>query len=234
MLFQRKCTTLCKNFGRNRRLIYERKIQMPLFDKIRYGIARLFTRKLCAIKGSAIDKTARIGNGAQIVNCKIGRYSYIYGTSAVNTEIGAFCSIASGSHIGSGSHPTDWVSSSPVFYKGRNVLKTNFSQNEYKEYNKTTVGNDVWIGANCNIKGGVTIGDGAIIGMGSVVTKDVPPYEIWAGNPARLIRKRFDDETIEKLLKLEWWNLPDEKLKEIGDFFNDPKKLIEHFEENDK
>ena len=206
-------------------------MKMPIIDNLKYGIARVLNRKPSAIRNSKIHKTAKVGNGAQIVNCKIGRYSYVYGTSAVDTEIGAFCSIAAGSNIGSGSHPTDWVSSSPVFYKGKNVLKTNFSQNEYKEYNKTTIGNDVWIGAKCNIKGGITIGDGAVIGMGSVVTKDIPPYEIWAGNPARCIRKRFDDETIEKLLETKWWTLPDEKLKELGDLFNDPKKLIEYFEE---
>ena len=205
---------------------------MSLIDKMKYGVARVLNRKPNAIRGSVIDKTASVGNGAQIVNCKIGRYSYIYGSSAVETEIGSFCSIAAGTSIGGGSHPTNWVSSSPVFYKGRNVLKTNFSQNEYKEFKKTTIGNDVWIGSNCRIKGGVTIGHGAVIGMGSVVTKDIPPYEIWAGNPAKLIRKRFDDETIEKLLATKWWELPDEKLKEFGDLFNDPKELIKKLEEN--
>ena len=205
---------------------------MSLVDKIKYGVARVLNRKLSAIRGSVIDKTASVGNGAQIVNCRIGRYSYIYGSSAVETEIGSFCSIAAGTSIGGGSHPTDWVSSSPVFYKGRNVLKTNFSQNYYEEYKRTIIGNDVWIGSNCRIKGGVTIGHGAVVGMGSVVTKDIPPYEIWAGNPAKLIRKRFDDETIEKLLATKWWELPDEKLKEIGDLFNDPKELIKYLEEN--
>lgn len=207
---------------------------MPLLDKIRYGMARVLNRKPSAIRGSVIDKTASVGNGAQIVNCKIGRYSYLYGTSAVQTEIGAFCSIASGSTIGGGSHPTDWVSSSPVFYKNRNVLKTNFSQNEYQEFSQTMIGNDVWIGSKCLVKGGVTIGDGAVIGMGSVVTKDVPPYEIWAGNPAKFIRKRFDDETIEKLLEIKWWDFSDEKLAELGDLFHDPKKLIEYIEANEK
>ncbi len=207
---------------------------MSFFDKIKYGIARILNRKPSAIRGSVIDKTASVGNGAQIVNCKIGRYSYIYGTSVVETEMGGFCSIASGTVIGGGGHPTEWVSSSPVFYKGKNVLKTNYSHNEYKEFKKTVIGNDVWIGSKCLVKGGITIGDGAVIGMGSVVTKDVPPYEIWAGNPARCIKKRFDDETIEKLLKIKWWDLPDEKLKELGDMFNDPKKLIEYFEENEK
>lgn len=200
---------------------------MPLLDKFKYGIARVLNRKPCAIIGSVIDKRAKVGNGAQIVNCNIGKYTYIYGTSVVNAKVGAFCSIAAGSSIGGGSHPTDWVSSSPVFYKGRNVLKKNFSHNEYLEYKETVVGNDVWIGSKCNIKGGVTIGDGAVIGMGSIVTKNVPPYEIWAGNPAKPIRKRFDDETIEKLLELKWWDWPDEEIKKLGDCFDNPERLFE-------
>ena len=207
---------------------------MRLFNKFKYNLARLLNRRVSAIRGSTIDKTASIGNGAQIVDSTVGRYSYIYETSVVQADVGAFCSIATGTSIGGGSHPTDWTSTSPVFYKGRNVLKTNFSQNEYSEYKKTEIGNDVWIGAKCLIKGGVTIGDGAVIGMGSVVTKDIPPYEIWAGNPAKFIRKRFDDETIEKLLKIKWWDLPDEDLKKLGDMFGDPQKIIKHFEENAK
>lgn len=74
--------------------------------------------------------------------------------------------------------------------------------------------------------GGVTIGDGAVIGAGSIVTKDVGPYEIWAGNPARFIRKRFDDETIEKLLESQWWNWDDEKLKMYGEKFQSPEEFV--------
>ena len=75
----------------------------------------------------------------------------------------------------------------------------------------------------------VTIGDGAVIGGGSVVTKDVGPYEIWAGNPARFIRKRFDDETIEKLLKIKWWDWSDEQLKKAGKYFSDVKDFANRF-----
>ncbi len=202
-----------------------------VLDKVTYIFARLVSRRPSAVRNSVIHPKASVGNGAQIVNCKIGRYSYVYETSVTETEIGAFCSIAAGCSIGGGSHPTDWVSTSPVFYKGRNVLKTNFSQNEYPEFKKTVIGNDVWIGAKCMIKGGVTIGDGAVIGMGSVVTHDVPPYEIWAGNPARLIRKRFDDKTIQRMLELKWWELSDEQLKKCGDKFSTPSELIRYMEE---
>lgn len=192
----------------------------------RYILARALARRPAAILNSKIDKTAKIGNGAQVVSCKIGKYTCLFDSTVVHAEIGAFCSIAKGCVIGGGKHPTDWVSSSPVFYRGSNVLKKNFSQNEFKEYEKTIIGNDVWIGSACLIKSGVKIGDGAIIGMGSVVTHDVPPYEIWAGNPAHLIRKRFDDETVARLQKLEWWNWDDQKLQTYGDLFSDPEKLL--------
>lgn len=77
---------------------------------------------------------------------------------------------------------------------------------------------------------GVHIADGAVIGAGSVVTKDVGPYEIWAGNPARFIRKRFDDETIARLLASKWWDWEDEKLIKMGDYVTDPEKFLEKIE----
>lgn len=205
---------------------------MLLWNNFKYIIVRALNRRPSAIRNSSIDKTASIGNGAQIVNCKIGKFTYIYGTSVIQAEIGSFCSIAAGSSIGGGSHPTNWVSTSPAFYKGKNVLNTNFGHNDYNCFKVTTIGNDVWIGENCKIKGGVQIGDGAVIGMGSVVTKDIPPYEIWAGNPAKLIRKRFDEDTINRLLALRWWELSNEKLFEYGKYFNDPHKFIEILEED--
>ena len=201
------------------------------FPNIKYILARLLTRRPAAIRGSVIDKTAAVGNGAVIVNSSIGKYSYIYDSGLIGTKLGAFCSIAGGCSIGGGKHPTGWVSSSPVFYKGKNVLKRNFSQNPFSEYAQTTIGNDVWIGSKCLIKGGVTIGDGAIIGMGSVVTHDVPPYEIWAGNPAKCIRKRFDDATIAKLLELKWWDWENDRLEKYGDLFQSPEELLKKLEE---
>ena len=73
----------------------------------------------------------------------------------------------------------------------------------------------MWLGYQCLIMPGVTIGDGAIIGSRSVVTKDVPPYTIVAGTPAKVVRKRFDDETIQKLLEVKWWDLPDEEVEKL-------------------
>lgn len=194
-------------------------MKQMLSDAI-YKISRVLNRKPTSVYRSAIDKSARIGNGAQIFECCIGRYTYIYESKVIFTDIGSFCSIAADCTIGGGSHPVAWVATSPVFTGNKNVFKKNFSNNVFNEFTRTKIGNDVWIGSKCLIKGGVTIGDGAIIGMGSVVTHDVPPYEIWAGNPAKQIRRRFDEETINKLLELQWWNWDDDRLSEIGFCFS--------------
>lgn len=197
-----------------------------LFNKIKYAISRALSFKPRSVLGSNIDKRAKVGHGTQFVNSSIGKYSYVFESTVVNTDIGAFCSIAQGCIIGGAKHPTSWVSTSPVFYKGKNCLKKNYSENEFNEFEKTVIGNDVWIGNGCYIKGGVKIGDGAVIGMGSVVTHDVPPYEIWAGDPAHMIRKRFSDETIENLLKIKWWEWDDAKINGKADIFNSPEKLV--------
>lgn len=200
--------------------------------KIAYYFAK-FIRKIQipAIKNSAIFKTSKIMAGCHIVDSNIGRYSYVgYDTSVINVEIGNFCSIAGGCSIGGASHPVDWISTSPVFQAGRNCLKKNFSNNEYISTKKTTIGNDVWIGENCLIKAGITIGDGAVIGMGTVLTKNVNAYEIWAGNPAKLIRKRFNDEIIKSLLKIKWWNWDDKVINKFRNSFKNPNEFIEKLE----
>src|SRR5690606_33590326 len=132
-----------------------------------------------------------------------------------------FCSIGANVIIGGAAHTINWVSTSTVFNENKDHLPTKFSKHKFSLDSSTKLGNDIWIGNNVLIKANLTIGDGAIIGMGSVVTKDVGPFEIWAGNPAKLIRKRFDNERIEFLLKSEWWSWPDNKIKRYASSFND-------------
>lgn len=203
---------------------------------IKYAFARFVTNmQPKAVKNGKIDKKAKIGHGTQFVDSSIGRYSYIGANcGVVKTEIGSFCSIAAGTSIGGGAHPLTFVSSSPVFCKGKNILKTNFAVHDFDPYKKTVIGHDVWIGAKCLIKGGVTIGTGAVIGMGSVVTKDVPPYAIVGGNPAKIIRYRFDEETVKGLLESKWWELPEEELKEKATLFTDPKDFLKHLDKKEK
>lgn len=180
------------------------------------------------IHNSKIDKTSKIRFKSLVVASNIGRHSYISENSTVlYCDIGSFCSVASGCVIGGASHPIDWVSTSPVFEGCSSVLKNKLTEIPYDPYKRTVIGNDVWIGNNALIKAGVKISDGAVIGMGSVVTHDVGPYEIWVGNPAKLIKKRFDEETIEMLMNKQWWNLSDDEIKQYGEFMSEPGKFLE-------
>jgi acetyltransferase-like isoleucine patch superfamily enzyme len=123
-----------------------------------------------------------------------------------NVDIGRYCSIAYGVNIGMFEHPVDWLSSSTRQYLSghvngaRSVPIRKFNANP-----RTTIGNDVWVGTGATLIDGVTIGDGAIIAAGAVVTKDVPPYAIVGGVPAKIIKYRFNEEIIAKLLELKWW-----------------------------
>ena len=128
-------------------------------------------------------------------------------------KIGAFCSIAEGVrfYLG-GEHRADWVTTYPFSYfweSGRHI------EGHPKTKGDIIVGNDVWIGAEAVIMSGVRIGDGAVVGARAVVTKNIESYAIYAGNPARLIKKRFDEETIQKLLGLKWWNFKDEEIEQL-------------------
>lgn len=182
----------------------------------------------CVLQEAVVDKTAAICSGVRFYRGKIGKYSYIGNNSFVSdTDIGSFTSISTDCYIGGTSHPTDWVSTSPVFHKWENIMKKNFARNEFEIFKRTTIGNDVWIGNRVMIKAGVKIADGAVIGMGSIVTKDIGPYEIWAGNPARMIRKRFEDETIDVLEKMKWWEWDDNKIEKYAEKFTVPSELIE-------
>ena len=176
---------------------------------------------LCIIQNSKINSTAAICSGVRFYRSSIGKYSYIGNNSFItDTEIGNFTSISTDCYIGGATHPLDWVSTSPVFHKWENIMKKNFARHEFEIFNKTKIGNDVWIGNRVMIKAGITISDGAVIGMGSVVTHDIGPYEIWAGNPAKLIRKRFEEDTISEFEKIAWWNWSDDKIEDYANLFN--------------
>ena len=127
-------------------------------------------------------------------------------------KIGKYCSISRDVVIFLGSeHRTDWISTYPFpffFEEGISIKGHPATKGD------VIIGNDVWIGYNVIIISGVTIGDGVAIGAGSVVAKDVPPYAIVSGNPGRIVRYRFNEETVQRLLQIRWWDWPDEKVKE--------------------
>ena len=180
------------------------------------------------ISGSRIDPTAKINTGCSVYGSTVGRYSYMgYDCEVINTDMGSFCSLASGIHIGLAEHPTSWISTSPVFQDVRNSsVKKKFARIPMPESRRTTIDHDVWIGTNAIIKKGVHVGTGAVIASGAVVTKDVEPYAIVGGCPAKLIRYRFDRDTIEKLLNSKWWEMDENILEQIGHFADNPEAFL--------
>lgn len=181
-----------------------------------------------ALRDCEIEKTASVGMASNCIRVKMGRYSYMgFYNSVCDTTIGSFCSIASYCAIGGGRHPLNAVSTSPVFYAGRNSMGKNFSNIPEEENQGVEIGNDVWIGEAVFINDGVKIGTGAVIGAHSVVTKDIPPYAIVAGAPARVLRYRFDEETVKRLLESRWWEWPDEKLSKDADRFGTVERFLQ-------
>jgi len=195
---------------------------------IRYVLAKIVKKaRSSAIKNSTVHSSSKIESGTSFVDSTMDRYSFCgYDCEIYHANIGAFTSIASGVVIGGARHPMEWVSMSPVFYAGRDSVRTKFAEHVLVAPDPVNIGNDVWIGRAAILLSGISVGDGAVVGAGSVVTKDVPPYAIVAGNPAKLIRYRFANEVIEKMMEIKWWNFTDEKLIRMGRYFNQPNCFL--------
>ena len=189
---------------------------------IEYYLSKIIKKlHLRAIKNCIIHPTSKVCSGSHLINVTMGKYSDVgYDCSILDTKIGSFCSLGSNITIGGPSHTIDWVSTSPVFNENKDHLKKKFAYHKFNYSAFTEIGNDIWIGDKAMIKAGVKVGDGAIIGMNSVVTKNIPPYEIWAGNPAKMIKKRFTDDKIQALLRIKWWEEDEKTLKEMSSLFN--------------
>lgn len=187
------------------------------------------------------DKFLKIGYLSKLINVKIGMYStihdevilnnsqlddYVYiasKTQISNCKIGKFCSIGPNVRIGLGMHPTNFLSTFPAFFSTKRQCQISFTDYDYfEEIGTNVIGNDVWIGAHSIILDNIIIGDGAIIAAGSVVTKNVLPYCIVGGVPAKVIKKRFNDEKIKELLELKWWEKNVDWIKENVSIFQSP------------
>lgn len=175
-----------------------------------------------------IGMNVSIYDSSVLTDVDIGDYSYVSSyCHIVNTKIGKFCSIAPFCKIGLGVHPSrDFVSTHPAFYSTSHQIPISFvSKNLLNESVPIIIGNDVWIGTNVIIRDGVTIGDGAIVGAGAVVVKDIPPYAVVVGVPAKVKRFRFSPAEIRTLDKLQWWNKNEKWLRENADKFRHIKNF---------
>lgn len=168
-----------------------------------------------SVGGSVLKDYSRLKDYTEVRNTTLGEYSYVSQFSVVNAAtIGRFCSIAHGVFIGLWEHDTDVTTHSFHLYETSGGFVRGFTDYK-KDAIKTNIGHDVWIGANSVVLKGLTIGTGAIIGAGAVVTRDVPPYAIVVGNPAKLLRYRFAAEDMEFLLRTTWWDQPRERIQEM-------------------
>ena len=168
-------------------------------------------------------------NGDFVKNNRMGKNSYAcnyFCVSNIETKIGNFCSIADNVTLGTTFHPINRLSTHPFTYFEPMRLSKKYPLKNFTYHKPVTVGNDVWIGKHVTVMDGITIGDGAVIGTNAVVTKDVPPYAIMVGIPARVLRYRFDEQTIKDLLRLKWWDLDDKVIAKLP-FCDIPKCIKE-------
>ena len=201
---------------------------MIFFIKLKYYYFKFVLKSRgIGLLDSTLGFDSKIESGSLFISSSLGNYSYCgYDCNIVNTDIGSFCSLSNRIVIGGASHPMHFVSTSPAFLSHKDSIKTKFSKHEYLPQVRTTIGNDVWIGENVMIKAGVKVGNGAVIGMGSVVTRNVPDYAVIAGNPARIIRYRFDDKTIAELLSSRWWRFSIDELYKNAIYFDSPSLFL--------
>lgn len=207
-------------------ITYVKNVQGILRLKHKYKNLKL--RGVSTVVNSSFGNYNYLSNNVSVINSSLGDFSYVGINSFLqNALVGKFVCIGPNVQIGLGDHPlNDNISIHPCFYSTAAQCGITFTEKDlYEEYREVKIGNDVWIGANVIIKGGITIGDGAVIASSAVVTKDVEPYSIVGGIPARHIRYRFDADKIEQLLKFKWWNKDIGWLKENVDLMQDIRNL---------
>lgn len=195
-----------------------------------------FIHSTAKVSRSTLGRYTEIGERTHFVESTLGDYSYVVNDSnVIYTTIGKFCSIAAMTRINPGNHPMHRVSQSHFTYRSSAYFENEDDDHEFFEWRRShpvMIGHDVWIGHGAVILPGRKIGNGAVIAAGAVVTKDVEPYMIVAGTPAKRIKQRFPDDVIAALDRLAWWDWPHEKLhKALRDFRSlSAREFIEKYE----
>lgn len=228
---------------------------IKFFKKIKYVIAEyIYKRKMkrstnciflkrCRVIRSNLEGHNLISSSAALVDSSMGLMSYLANDTVLSSaKIGRYTSIGPRVCNICGQHPTaEFVSTHPAFFSLRKqvgityVDKQKFDEFRWADKEQkyaNIIGNDVWIGADVRIMEGITIGDGAIVAAGAVVTKNVPPYAIVGGVPAKVIKYRFDKKDIDFLMNLKWWDKDVEWVKNYADLFEDIDKLKRSVEKN--
>lgn len=198
---------------------------------IKYILSKFIKKtQIASVKKSTIHSSSKIEAGSNVSFSQFDRHSFCgYDCDIQFAKVGSFTSIGHGVVIGGARHPMEWVGMSPVFYKGRDSIKKKFARFELHPPSVTTIGHDVWIGRSAIVLPGVTIGNGAVIGAGSIVTKNVPSYAVVAGNPATLIRYRFSKELAFELEATQWWSLDDASLEYMSRYIKKPEYFLKEF-----
>lgn len=174
----------------------------------------------CRIEDTSLAYFAQIYPNGIVYSTDIGAYSYVQKNSSVwHAAIGKYCSVSWNVSIGGGEHDFHRVTTHSMLYSAPYGF---VDEPLYDRFNKKcTIGNDVWIASGASILRGVTVGDGAVIGAGAIVTKDVEPYSIVAGVPAKKIGQRCSDELISEMLEIKWWDFPEDVIKRNIELFNE-------------
>jgi len=210
-------------------MIDQIKARVYLFLMRRKFPTCVIRRGVSISEDSVLHEHVSLFSSVHVLSSQIGRFTYVQSSSEIiGADIGPFCSISKNVLIGAAEHVTNEVSTSPVFYDASQPLPLFLTSRRMVESTKprTSIGADTWIGANCVIRSGVSIGIGAIIGASSVITKDVEPYSIVVGAPGREVGKRFNQDVISQLLSSCWWDFDESILLRLSPHFSVPEEFL--------
>jgi acetyltransferase-like isoleucine patch superfamily enzyme len=211
-----------------------------IFEQIRLARLRLANPSCRIHRGARVDRGSRfcgknvLFENVRVVDSCMGRHSYLQeGSLLFKTDVGNFCSLGMRAAIGLPGHALEYVSSHPAFFpEATPLVETFVAAVETACTHRTNVDHDVWIGHGAVVMQGVSLGTGCVIGAGAVVTKDVEPYMIVGGVPARSIRKRFPEDVCQGLLETRWWDLSDTQLRRCASSFQSADEFMRFWQQS--